>query len=188
MRKPLAAVTLTALLAACGGNDPVSFSAPVGISLSVGSKDVVSGAISADKNINTENGNPYGAFTTAARARLGGQDPSRIAVTGITLELLTATSSGVTSLEQVFTGPVTIGFQSSTSGTVYPVGQVTNPVGAGPVALAVAFDSGSLPAADRAAITQGQFKVVLGGTAANGFASASAAADLKATFTFVAYE
>ena len=187
MRTPLAAISVIAVLAACGGNDPVSYSAPVGISLPVASKDVVSGALSADKNINTENGNPYGAFTSAARAQLGGQDPSHIAVTGVTLELLTATSSGVTALEQVFTGLVSVGFQVS-SGTLYPVGTITNPVGAGPVALTTAFDSESLPDADRAAITQGQFKVVLSGTAANGFASASATADLKATFTFVAYK
>jgi hypothetical protein len=189
MSKHLTAIAAVALLAACGGNnDPVSFSEPVGISLSVASKDVVSGAVSADKNINTENGNPYGAFTSAARARLGGRDPSHIAVTGATLELLTATSTGVTALEQVFTGPVSVAFQVGASGTVYPVGQVMNPVGAGPVTLNVAFDSASLLAADRAAITQGQFKVVLGGTSASGFAGASATADLRATLMFVAYE
>jgi hypothetical protein len=189
MSKPLASLFVAALLTACGGtSDPVSFSEPVGISLPVASKDVVTGAVSAEKNINTENGNPYGAFTSAARARLGGRDPSHIAVTGATLELFPATSTGVAALDQVFTGPVTVGFQSSASGTLFPVGQVTNPVGAGPVALTVAFDSASLPAADRAAITQGQFKVVLAGTAASGFAGASATADLKVTFVFVAYE
>jgi hypothetical protein len=187
MRTSLAAISVIAVLAACG-SDPVSYSAPVGISLPVASKDVVSGALSADKDINTESGNPYGAFTSSARAQLGGHDPSHIAVTGVTLELLTATSTGVTALEQVFTGPVTVGFQTSSSGPIYPAGQVTNPVGAGPVALTAAFDSESLPDADRAAITQGQFKVVLSGTAANGFASAGATADLKATFTFVAYK
>jgi hypothetical protein len=189
MSKHLAAIVAAALLAACGGNnDPVSFSQPVGISLSVASKDVVSAAVSAEKNINTENGNPYGAFTSAARARLGGRDPSHIAVAGATLELLTATSTGVTALEPVFAGPVTVAFQASASGAVYPVGQVMNPMGAGPVTLAVAFDSESLPAADRAAITQGQFKVVVGGSAASGFAGASATADLQATLMFVAYE
>jgi hypothetical protein len=187
MRNPICAICLAAVAIACSDKEPVSYSAPVGISLPVASKDVVSGTVSADKNINTESGNPYGAFTSAARAQLGGKDPSHIAVTGVTLELLTATSSGVSALEGVFAGSVAVGFDTG-SGIIYPVAQITNPVGAGPVALIASFDSSSLPDADRAAITGGQFKVVLSGTAASAFTGATATADLKATFTFVAYQ
>jgi hypothetical protein len=189
MKKLLALVPM-ALLAACGGKDPVSYSAPVGISLPVASKDASTGTISVGKNINTENGNPYGAFVNAASARIG-HNPSRIVLAGATLTLLN-TSTGVTALEQVFTGPVTISFVMNGTNATYQVGQILNPAGAGPVSLSVGLDSDSLPAADRASLDQGQFKVVLLGTppggAAGAFATGNDLADLVATFEFVAYQ
>jgi hypothetical protein len=178
---PLAA----ALLAGCG-SDPVSYSAPVGISLDARSGDVVAGAISADKNVNTESGNPYGAFVNAAVQALG-RDPSRIAVTSATLELEPG-SPGVASLQEVFTGTVAVGFAMNGSSTVYPVASVANPTGAGPVAMTVSFDSASMAPADYADLAGGSFKVELDGTAAAGFASAGATARMTATFGFVAYE
>ena len=65
---------------------------------------------------------------------------------------------------------------------------MTSPTGVGPVALGGSFDSASLSDADRAAIAGGQFKVVLSGTAVTAFTGGNATADLRATFTFVAYE
>jgi hypothetical protein len=189
--KTLVALVSLALLAACGGKDPVSYSAPVGISLPVASKDASTGAIAVGKNINTESGNPYGAFVNAARARIG-HDPSRIALAAITLQLLTGTSTGVNKLEEVFTGPVAISFEMNGTNAIYPVAQIANPSGAGPVSMSAGFDSSSLPAADRASLDQGQFKVVLSGTPPGGatgaFATGSDLADLVATFQFVAYE
>ena len=189
--KKLLALAALALLAACGGSDPVSFSAPVGISLPVASKDASSGSISVGKNINTESGNPYGAFVNEAHARIG-HDPSRIVLAATTLKLLAGTSTGVTALEQVFTGSVTISFQMSGTGATYQAAQIVNPAGVGPVSLSAGFDSSSLPAADRASLIQGQFKVLLSGTppggAAGAFATGSDLADLVATFEFVAYE
>jgi hypothetical protein len=184
--KKLLALAPLALLAACSSDPaPVTYSAPVGISLPVASKDVVSGAVQVDKNITTESGNPYGAFVNAARARIG-HDPSRIVVTGTTVELL-ATSNGVTALEQAFTR-ISISFVMSGTNAVYPVAQIANPTGAGPVPLQVGFDSAVLPEADRAALAQGQFKVVLSGTTAAGFDSANALADVVATLSFEAFE
>ena len=188
MKKLLALVPL-ALLAACGGKDPVSYSAPVGISLPVASKDASTGSISVGKNINTENGNPYGAFVNAARARIG-HDPSRIVLTGATLTLLN-TSTGVTALEQTFTGPVAISFVMNGTNDTFQVAQINSPAGAGPVSLGVGLDSDSLSAADRASLEQGQFKVVLSGIPPGGatgaFATGNDLADLVATFEFVAY-
>jgi len=178
---PLAA----ALLAGCG-SDPVSYSAPVGISLDARSGDVVAGAISADKNVNTESGNPYGAFANAAVQALG-RNPSRIAVTSATLEL-ESSSTGVPSLQEVFAGTVSIGFVMNGSSTVYPVASVVNPTGAGPVAMSVSFDSASMAPGDYDDLAGGSFKVELDGTAAAGFAAADAIARMTATFGFVAYE
>jgi hypothetical protein len=189
--KKLLALAPLALLAACGGKDPVSYSAPVGISLPVASKDASSGSISVGKNINTESGNPYGAFVNAARARIG-HDPSRIELAATTLKLLPGTSVGVNALEEVFTGPVTISFQMNGTNATYPAAQIVNPVGVGPVSLSVGFDSSSLPDADRASLLQGQFKVLLSGSPPGGatgaFATGSDLADLVATFEFVAFE
>lgn len=174
------------VLAGCS-KDPVSVSRPVGISVPVASHDAgAGGAIAVDKNINTESGNPYGAFVNAARDALGGNNPSRIAVVGLSLELLQS-STNVTALDQVFTGPVAVSFQMNGTNAIYPVGAVTDPTGTS-VGLQVAFDSQPIPPADYDSLVGGQFKVVLSGTAPNGFAGANALADIVANFVFVAYE
>ena len=73
------------------GDDPVSFSAPVGINLKAKSGEVVNNAISNDKGINTESGNPFGAFvgpeapTIEARTVPFGGSPSAL-VCDATLE------------------------------------------------------------------------------------------------------
>ncbi len=183
MRTLLAAAALA--LAACA-DDPVSYSAPVGITLpAVASKDVVSGSVRVDKNINTESGNPYGAFVNDARSTIG-HDPSHVALAGATLELL-GTSSGVTALEQVFAGTVVVSFEMNGTSALYYAAQVTNPIGSS-ISMDPGFDSGSMPAEDRTSFMQGQFKVVLTGTTAPGFDTANASADLIATLAFHAYE
>ncbi len=183
MRKLLA---VAFVLAACGGKDPVSYSAPVGITLpAVASKDVVAGSVRVDKNINTESGNPYGAFVNDARSAIG-HDPSHVALTRATLELL-PTSTGVTALEQVFTGTVVISFEMNGTNALYQAAEVVNPTGTG-IGMGAGFDSSSLAPEDRSSFTQGQFKVVLTGTTAAGFDTANASADLVATLGFVAYE
>jgi len=51
-----ATVLLAVLAMACGAKDPVTYSAPVGISLDVKSGDATGGTILVDKNITTEQG------------------------------------------------------------------------------------------------------------------------------------
>src|SRR5512136_1168017 len=97
----LALLAAAAVAAGCGDNSPVSYSQPVGITLGVQSKDVSGGTIALSKNINTENGIPYGAFVNAAVQRLGGKVPSRIVVASDTLALLPG-ATGVSGLQQVF--------------------------------------------------------------------------------------
>src|SRR5687768_10416129 len=104
-------IILLACVAACG-DDEVSYSAPVGIKLSLASGDVDNGQLLDEKNINTESGNPYGAYITAAREELGGHDPGDIRLDHLTLQLDT-TSSGVTTLADVFAGAVAIEFVMS---------------------------------------------------------------------------
>jgi len=183
MRNAILAALLVPFLLACG-DDVVNYSAPVGINEKLRSTDVGAGnAVLLSKSINTEQGNPYGAFVNAATQTLG-RAPSRIVVTYLSLELL-ETSTGVTNLNEVFTGQVAIGFDLD--GIVYPVGTVTNPAGVG-VPMAVTFDSASLGPVAYADLVGGGFPVVVSGTATPTFAGGSFTADLKATFGFMAYK
>jgi len=184
MKSPFHAALLAPFLLLACGDDVVNYSAPVGINEKLRSADVGAGdAVLLTKNINTESGNPYGAFVNAATQTLG-RAPSRIVVSYLSLELL-GTSTGVTSLNEVFTGQVSVGFDLD--GFVYPVGTATNPVGAG-VPMAVTFDSAGLNPAAYADLVGGGFPVVLVGTATTPFANGNFTADLKATFGFTAYK
>lgn len=174
------------LLAACGGDDPVSFSAPVGINLKVKSGDVSNSAISDEKGITTESGNPYGAFVGDAQAKIGAP-PSRIEIDSLTLTL-GAQSTGVTNLNEVYTGDVDVAFITNDTNNTYDAGHVMNPAGVGPVDVDVGFDSNAVSDADYVKLLGGSFKVVIRGPAAAAFASKGAEANLQLTFTFAAFE
>ena len=180
------ACAVLSIVVACG-SDPVSFSQPVGIELKAKSGDVNNNAISELKDITTESGNPFGAFITAARAKLGNHDPSRIELPMLTLTL-GAQSTGVTKLDDVFTGDVDVAFLMNTSSNTYDVGHVTNPAGVGPDSVDSTFVSTQLSAADYQLLLQGQFKVQVRGPAAAGFQSKGAEASIQATFTFDAFQ
>lgn len=184
MLKHLALACLIAV-AACS-DDPVSYSAPVAINLKAESGAVDGTALSDEKGITTESGNPYGAFVTDARRALG-HDPSRIEVDGITLTL-GAQSTGVTALEQVYAGDVDVIFLMNDTNNSYPTGRVTNPTGTGPVDVAVLLESDAISDPDWPKFLAGSFKVVIRGTAATDFATKGAKADLQVSFTFAAYE
>ena len=186
-RLTLLVVAVLSTAAVGCGDDPVSYSDPVGMSLSVASGDVDNGALADEKNINTESGNPYGAFSSAAQMEIGGP-PSSIVVEAATLAI--ETSTGAAALEEVFAGDVEVAFVMSGSNVAYPVALRTISAGdgAGPVDLDVGFDSDAFTEADYADLVDGSFKVVLSGDAAPGFADASANVDLSLILTFTAYE
>jgi hypothetical protein len=173
------------LLAACG-DDPVSFSAPVGINLKAKSGDVMNSAISDQKAITTESGNPYGAFVNDAHRKLG-KDPARIEIDKLTLTL-GAQSTGVTMLDEVYTGDVDVAFIMNDTNNTYDVGHVNNPRGVGPVDVDVVFDSAAVGDADYVKLVGSSFGVVIRGPAAATFASKGAEANLQLTFTFAAFE
>jgi hypothetical protein len=174
------------VLAACG-TDPINYSAPVGIELSAKSGDVNQSAVTEQKDITTESGNPYGAFTNDATAKLGGHQPSRIEVDQLTLTL-GAQSNGVSALEQVVTGDVDVAFLVNDSNNTYDAGHVTSPTGVGPVALAPNFDWSLVAVTDQTKLLGGGFKVVLRALAAPSFSTQNANATLQTTFTFTAFE
>ena len=187
MTKLALALIVPALALAACGSDPVSFSQPVGINLKAKSGDVTNTAISETKDITTETSNPYGAFITDARGKLGGKDPSTIEVSNCTLTL-GGTSTNVATLDQVFTGDVDVAFITNDSNNTYDVAHVTSPTGAGPDTMSVVFDYSTVSSVDVPKFLNGSFKVVVRGPAATDFAGKGAEADLQVTFTFDALE
>jgi hypothetical protein len=174
-----------AALAACGGDDPVSYSQPVGINLKAESGAVSGSALSDEKGITTESGNPYGAFITGANNKLG-HEPGRIEIDSIALTL-GAGSTGVLALEQIYVGPVEVLFLMNDTNTTYAAGTVIDPSGT-TKAVNVSFDPDKISDVDWPKFVGGSFKVVIRGTAATGFATKGAKADLQLTFTFAAFE
>lgn len=181
------ALLSTAALAACS-DDPINYSEPVSISLQFKSSDVAAGRIATDKNINTESGNPYAAFVSAAQTKLG-KAPGRIDVANVTLTVA-ATSKQVATLGEIFAGDCKLKFVLNSGNVAFEVATRTMAAAdpAGPVALITAFDSADLDAGQYTQLVGGAFKVALDCAAATTFAAAGATADLKATFTFGAYE
>jgi hypothetical protein len=175
-----------ALVSGCG-DDPVSYSSPVGINLKAKSGDVTQSVVSEQKEITTESGNPYAKFVTDARTQLGDQDPTRVEIDQLTL-ILGGQSTGVATLDEIYTGDVDVAFVMSDSNNTYDVGHVSNPAGAAAVPVNVVFDSTTIAPQDWDKFLGGSFKVVIRGTAAPGFTDKGAEADLQLTFTFSAFE
>lgn len=185
-KTPLVALPL-AFAAACT-DDPVSYSAPVGITLQVRSNDVATdGTMTLDKMITTESGNPYGKFIGDAQTKLG-HDPSLIELDSVSLTLDTTKSTNVASLDQVMTGDSFASFVINDTDTVLAAAKFTNPTGIGPFAGSSTFDMTTLAEADIDKLVGGSFKVALDAPAAAGFEALGADAVLQLTFTFSAFE
>jgi hypothetical protein len=174
------------VLVACS-SDPLQYSEPVGIELSAKSSDVSGSAVSQQKDITTEVGNPYGAFITAATAKLNGHAPSSIEIDQLDLSL-GAQSTGVATLDEVLTGDVDVAFLVNDSNNTYDAGHITSPTGVGPDAVDTDFDWSTVSTADQARMLQGSFKVVVRGPSAATFMSKGANASLELKFTFAAFE
>jgi hypothetical protein len=180
---------LTGTLLACGGADPVAYSEPVGLKLKVSSGDVKGdGTVADDKSINTEVGNPFGAFVQNARAAIGG-DPSDVDIDSIAL-LLAVDSKSVAELREVFADVIDVQFEMNDTNNLYPAGTTTIAADQEGRELAIEprFDYGALGVSDQAKFLTGSFKVLIGGRAAPGFASLDAAAELQITLRFTAFE
>ena len=182
-KTPLVALVL---FAACG-SDPVNYSAPVGIELKVKSGEVTAtNALTPEKGITTESGNPYGAFINDAKAKIG-HDPSEIDLEMVTLTL-GAQSTNVSGLEQVMTGDAYVSFLMNDTNNTFVAAHFGSPTGIGPVDGHASFDWSQVGAPDVAKLLAGSFKVVLNAPAAADFSTKGADAVLQLTFTFSAFE
>ncbi|WP_410959651.1 hypothetical protein, partial [Salmonella sp. SAL4432] len=75
------------------------------------------GVVTEQKSVETETGNPYGAFVRTARMQLG-RDPSRIEVSRASL-MLGGASEGVTALDQVVMGRIDVQFLMNDTNNSY---------------------------------------------------------------------
>jgi len=175
------------LLAAACADDPVSYSAPVGIELKVKSGEVTANnALTPEKGITTESGNPYGKFVADAEAKLG-KPPGLIDLEKVTIQL-GAQSNNVTALEQVITGDVYVQFLTNDTNNTFVVGHWPSPTTIGPVEGHPSLDWTAIGDADVDKMLGGSFKVVLNAPAAADFSTKGAEAVLQLTFTFSAFE
>lgn len=144
--------------------------------------------INVEEGITTESGNPWGAFMSDVDDQLGGP-ASDIALEKVELSLA-ASSVGVTSLSQVFDGPIEIQFVMHDGGNFFSVASATvdaDTTGR-TIVLDSSFDYRDYQAVDLDKLDSGSFKVVLGAPAETGFKDLKAKAELQITFSFAAYE
>jgi hypothetical protein len=181
----LLAASLALVFVACGGK--ATYSAPVTVNLNARSGDVRSGTITRDEAITNEPGNPYGTFINDAWQKFGNKSPTRIEVTSVSMTL-GGQSTGVSTLDQVFTGEVDVLFVMNNTGNSFNVAHVVNPSGAGPVALSLDFDPSKVVATDFADLLGGNFNAAIRGPATTNFSTRNATANLQTPITFKADE
>jgi hypothetical protein len=105
--------------------------------------------------------------------------------------LLGATSTGVSSLAEVFDGEVSVLLSMDTTNDTFEAATIiidSSTEGRGPLEMDVYFDSEGMSAANMDKLLSGSFKVVLTGPTAAGFDTIGAKADIQVTLTLEAYE
>lgn len=158
MRTLLMSLVIAPLMLAGCTDDVAGVSEPVSLKLSgIKPDDVKNGTASEDKNVNTESGNPYGAFLKAARDGLG-RDPSAIRVKSAYLRVH-ADSKNVTTFEQVFED---LELFAADSQTTIPIGTVGHPMGSSIKMTITASEADLAPL--QAAMKGGDFKMGVRGT------------------------
>lgn len=189
-RASVAALVCALLLAGgCGGDDePISVSAPVGITLKAEGGDFDNNVITVDKGISTESGNPWGAFVRDVDAQLGGP-PNDVKIESLDL-LLAASSEGFTELSGVFNGTVDVQFEMNDTGNFFPAGSVVidSTTEGRSIAMDSSFDYAAVQGSDLDKFLAGSFKIVMSGPGAAGFESSDGKAELQLTFAFAAFE
>lgn len=183
-------VALCSLAGGCSDEDPILYSDVVDLKITIASGDVDGdGNIGEDKNVNTESGNPYGAFVAAAREEVGG-DPARIVLEDVALTV-EAGSTNIATLGELFAGNASVTFETN-SGTKYVV--ATRTFAAADAATIMfeevdtEFSANANSAEKYTELVGGQFKVGVEGVAASGFKDAGASANLTISLSFTAFQ
>lgn len=152
----------------------------VGINLNVSDADLdANNILITEKNISTEQGNPYGAFLSTIREQLG-DEPASIFLETATVSIVGGTQAN---LEEIYTGVITLTLVDDSAGTSTDIATFDTPTGAGPVELEVnadAFDDEAF----QTTLNEGSFKVQLSGAATD--PAANIDADLEILLSFSA--
>jgi hypothetical protein len=167
-------------------SEPRSYEVPVDLQLTV-KTNKKNDAMTGEKAIRTELGDPFGVFIEDVRRKLG-RDPATIDVGRAGLAI-GAGSAGAVVLGEVFSGTIRVLFQLDSTGSNYPVanGEVSASTAA-PLSLDASFDADVVPDADYVGFLDGGFKVTLSGPIAPGAAAKPTNVDLQLTLIFVAFE
>lgn len=164
-------IVIVVCLGLCAGCDTstVSYSAPVNVTFKAKSKKNQLGRLFGEKAMDAEIGDPYGAFISEARARMG-RDPSVIQIERAEL-VLTAASKGVTRLDEVLAGDMELVFSMNETNSTYAVGAGALAASTleGALPFGISFQSDDVPDLDYVKLLAGAFKVVAQGATAPGF-------------------
>ena len=152
----------------------------IGINLNVNDSDLdANNNLVTEKNIATEQGNPYGAFLGTIREELG-DEPATIVLESASLSIQGGTQAN---LEDLYSGVITLTLVDDSAGTATDIASFDTPLGAGPVDLDVigdAFDDEAF----QATLNDGSFKVQLRGAATD--PNANINTDLEILLSFSA--
>lgn len=183
---PIVLMSVGLLSIGCGPDAVVE---DIGINIGFNIGNVAQGdPIESEKNISTEQGNPYGAFLEEIRNELNDDTPFiQLDTVSITLE-----GDGVhNNFEDIFEGTLELLIVDESAGTTTAVATVENPTGAGPVELTVlgepVVDGGEFDEdLFQATLNAGSFKIKLEGTAAANAANADV--NIVTTLGFSAFK
>jgi hypothetical protein len=152
-------VLASSLLFTIGCKD--AFVDDIEINIGVNDADVNGdGVLVTEKNISTEQGNPYGQFLSDLQAEFG-DDPVFIDL--VSASMVVVAGGTQANLEEIYTGVVTLSIVDDSSGVVADIATIDSPAGAAAVELDVnsdAFDDDAF----QATLNDGSFKVRLSGT------------------------
>ena len=146
------------------------------------------GTITDTKSISGQSGDPWGSFISSARAEMG-TDPTELEVLSVSVTVA-PTSSGVSTLGDIFNGPMAVRFEMTSSRQEYRIaeGDHRQEDAATTTDLLPVFDFSQVSIVDYRAMLNGAFDVLFVGQANDDFKDASASADLTVVITIKALE
>ncbi len=185
--KALRVLPLLLALPAIGCTDPdhPDYTAKVELTMQARA-DADGKRVGAQRDISSQDGNPYLSFLTNAQIRLE-REPARIDIESVKMSL-GGTASGVANLGEVFRGPTEALLILDTSGTPTVAAQTE----IGEIALdEITFTTDfpdDISGARLDLLRAGGFPVSIRGEVAPGFAERAVAAPLTVAITFSAYK
>jgi hypothetical protein len=152
----------------------------IGINIGVSDADIDgNGQLVTEKNISTEQGNPYGQFLNNLQAEFG-DDAVFINLESATMQIVAGGTQA--NLEELYVGVVTLSIVDDSSGIVADIATIEDPLGAEAVELDIdggAFDDEAF----QTTLNDGSFKVRLTGTPADPAANINTDIDLILGFS-----